>query len=327
MAARVSIRPSALGSKGLLLFAALELAFLATNYSNLFFLLLAFSAVLGVLGAVWSWRNLRGLELASFELAHAAAGSQRTTRTQLRAAARPRFDLLVEVPFEKGYGEAAYTPLLHGEVAVDDHLAGQPRGVHAIDHVRITSHFPFGFFVAQTRLATAKEIVTYPTPLPCDAAGRAGEQDGDSGALHAGRGAALAGLRAFRTGDALADVHWKATARRGAPVVKERERESATAIEAVLDRRCDPEALEHALSQLTTLVLAARTDAPLHLHSQGIELLVDPDRGGADEALRWLAGASPLGMDAPAPKPRRGALQFGGPQSGGSPAQDPRRQP
>ena len=42
-ALRLPIRLSALGAKGLLLLAALELAFLATNYSNLFFLLLAFA--------------------------------------------------------------------------------------------------------------------------------------------------------------------------------------------------------------------------------------------------------------------------------------------
>ena len=56
-----SIRPTALGVKGVLLFVALELAFFATDYSNLFFLLLAFSSALGALGAAWSWQNLRNV--------------------------------------------------------------------------------------------------------------------------------------------------------------------------------------------------------------------------------------------------------------------------
>ncbi len=47
MGTAVSIRPSALGTKGLLLFATMELAFLATNYSNLVFRMLACCAMHG----------------------------------------------------------------------------------------------------------------------------------------------------------------------------------------------------------------------------------------------------------------------------------------
>jgi uncharacterized protein (DUF58 family) len=310
MTNRVSIRPSALGSKGCLLFAALELAFLATHYSNLFFLLLAFSAVLGVFGAWWSWRNLKGLRIESIELAAAANGSQRAAQVHLAAKRRPRFDLVVELNLERGYDEVAYTPCLVNAQAIDGTIAGQPRGVRSIDHVRITSGFPFGFFIARTTLPVIAELVTYPAPVPFGESRSGGGHEGDLGALHAGRGTALAGLRAFRTGDGMSDMHWKATARRGTPVVKERERESAPAVDVVLDRRCDQAALERALSQLTTLVLAARTDTPLHVHSQGVELLVDPDRGGADDALRWLADANTLTSSAAPPPKQRSAMQL-----------------
>tara|TARA_R110002094_G_scaffold6311_18_gene15406 strand:+ start:609 stop:1565 length:957 start_codon:yes stop_codon:yes gene_type:complete len=318
MTSRVSIRPSALGSKGLLLFAALELAFLATNYSNLFFLLLAFSAVLGVLGAWWSWRNLKGLRIETLEIATAASGSQRTTQVHLAGDRRPRFDLVLELHLEHGYDEVGYAPLMVKAQAIGATVAGQPRGVRTIDHVRVTSSFPFGFFIARTALPATGEVVTYPTPIPFGENRSDGNHAGDHGALHAGRGTALAGLRAFQAGDGISDVHWKATARRGTPIIKERERESAPAVDVVLDRRCEHSMLERALSQLTTLVLAARTDTPLHIHSQGVQLLVDPDRGGADQALRWLAEAEPLASDAPPPQQQqRSAMRL--PQTG-SPA-------
>jgi uncharacterized protein (DUF58 family) len=308
MATRISIRPSALGSKGLLLFAVLELAFLATNYSNLFFLMIAFSAVLGTLGAFWAYRNLRGIHVAILAVNPAACKTARAIELQLSSDARPRFDLVIELPLANGFAEVGYAAILVTNATTTANLPGQPRGVQALNRLRVTSGFPFGLFVARASLAITGELVTHPTPAPMPASSRAGIQAGDHGALTTGRGSALAGLRAFRSGDGLADVHWKATARRGKAVVKERERESKPAVEVVLDRRCDPATLESALSQLTSLVLAARHGSPLRMHSQGMELLVDPDRGGSATAMRWLAEASILPSDAAPPPRRSGAM-------------------
>ena len=316
-APRVSIRPSALGSKGLLLFAALELAFLATNYSNLFFLLLAFSAVLGVLGAWWSWRNLRDVQVDAVEIVLAAAGGQRDVTVRLRTARRPRFDLAVELPLANGATEAAYAPVVIGAAELRGQLAPQPRGLQQLDHVLVRSGFPFGFFVAKCRAPLSYEVVTHPEPAAVTTGHEgAGEGAGDDGAMAAGRGTGIAGLRAFRTGDAIADVHWKATARRGTAVVKERERESQPLVDVVLDRRCEGPAFEQALSHATTLVLAARHSAPVRLRSQDADLLVDPERGGAENALRWLAEATSLPAGGSVPPRTRDAIQL--PDSGRS---------
>ena len=310
MAARISILPSALGSKCLLLFALLELAFLATNYSNLFFLLLAFSAVLGVLGAYWARCNLCKLHIASIEAPVVASGATRVMQLQLTADRRPRFDLLLELDLQAGYTEAGYTPCLIASSTMQGNLAGQPRGVRKLQSVRVSSGFPFGFFVARTMLPIDSELITHPIPATSEQRGAVDGHASDQGALSAGRGSALAGLREFRTGDSLGDVHWKATARRGKAIVKERERESAPAVDMVLDRRCEAPVLEQALSLLTAQVLAARHGAPLRMYSQGMELAVDPDRGGANEALRWLAQADPLATDAPPPPSRPRAMHL-----------------
>jgi len=307
---RVSIRPSGLGGKGVLLFCALELAFLATNYSNLFFLLLAFSAILGALGCWWAARNVRGVEVRDVELVGAAADAGRDVLVRLRAPGRARFDVGVELRLrrERATLPLCHAPMLHGEQLVAGVMAPRPRGVEPFGELRVRSQFPFGLFVAELRLPLDGELVTWPAPDEHEQSrgrGRSGDADGER--ARAGRGDTLAGLRPFRAGDGLGDVHWKATARRGVAVVKERERDANALRECVLDRRCGADAFEVALSRATALVLAARHGRPLRLLSQDCDLLVDADRGGADDALRWLAAAQPLPADAPPPPLRRGA--------------------
>lgn len=310
MGTAVSIRPSALGTKGLLLFATMELAFLATNYSNLFFLMLAFSAVLGVLGAWWAMRNLRGLQVLDIEIGAAATATSRAIQLRVESGPRPRFDLTFQLHLNDKHQTVAYAPCAEGATSISDSLSRQPRSLRVLDHVRVESRFPFGFFIAHTTLPIESELVTYPTPSAIGENGNRNSHAGDGSQMSPGRGSALAGLRPFRDGDMLADVHWKATARRGTAVVKERERESQRALDVVLDRRCDGDAFEQALCQLTTMVLAARHGSPLHIYSQGAALLVDPDRGGTQDALRWLAKVTPLPMHAAAPPGQRTALHL-----------------
>ncbi len=308
-ASRFAIRPTALGAKGLLLFCALELAFLATNYSNLFFLLLAFSAVLGLLGAAWAWSNLADVDVDAVRAAPAAAGSEREVTVHVRARRRLRFDVAVALPLAGGRTEVAHTAALRGAAVLGGALVAQQRGVARQQHALVQSRFPFGFFVVTRRVEASFEIVTHPAPLALDDVSRAGGADvaGD-GALLSGRGAGIAGLRPFRTGDAVSDMHWRATARRGEAVVKEREREGRALVQVRLDRRAGAEALERALSQATTLVLAARSGAPVQLLSQGADFVVDAGTGDAATALTWLAAATALPDSAPAPPRAPGAV-------------------
>ena len=148
MGAKVSIRPSALGTKGLLLFCAMELAFLATNYSNLFFMVLAFSAVVGVLGIWWSIRNLRGLRIDDVTVGMAAADTSRAVQVLVDGGTRPRFDLTFEAPLLGGSKPIGYAPLVRGHAAVAGAMPGQQRSLQTLGHLQVRSRFPFGFFVA-----------------------------------------------------------------------------------------------------------------------------------------------------------------------------------
>ena len=64
-----SLRPTGLGIKALLFYLLLVGAFLATPYSNLFFLLLVFLTVLGVCNIWWTHRNVAGLDARLEEIA------------------------------------------------------------------------------------------------------------------------------------------------------------------------------------------------------------------------------------------------------------------
>ena len=310
MANRVSIRPSVLGSKGILLLAVLELAFLATNYSNLFFLMLSFGATLGLLGAWWSLRNLRGIQIASIDIEAAPVGTSQPIQLRVTASKRPRFDLMLAINLAKGRTEVSYAPILVGTQTFGDMIPGQSRGAQALRQVTVTSRFPFGLFVAQTKLPITSEVVTYPNPLPFRINATAGNQVGDHAGLKPGPDSFLAGLRIFRPGDSRSDVDWKATARRGRAIVKERECETTQEVKVVLDRRCEHEAFERALSQVTTLTLAADHNRPLRLQSQGIELLVDATHDTVTDAIRWLTTATPLPPDAEPPPKDDSAIQF-----------------
>ena len=291
MRSAASIRPTTLGVKGLLLFAALELAFLATDYSNLFFLLLAFSAVLGLFGAWWSWRNLSRLAVQAVHVEVGPADAQQAVEVQLSASSSPSFEVAVLLDLDGDRVEAAHAPMAREVVTISGALPAQQRGVTRGAAVLLRSRYPFGLFQVTSRREVNWEVITHPAPTEPPRATSAAEGPG-SAALAGVSGEDVSGLREFRTGDSPNDVHWKATARRGVAVVKERERDARRCIDVYVDRTQPKEQLEAALCRATGAVLAAHPNARVRLRSQGFDLMVGASREGAVAALRWLAAAT-----------------------------------
>jgi uncharacterized protein (DUF58 family) len=308
-AGRLRILPTELGCKGLLLLAALELAFLATAYSNLFFLLIVFSCVLGGLGAVWGVRELRGVRVDVAELPPGPAGHPRPLRLELRAPGRRPLDVAVELRIGKRTHEIAHVDTFDGRATIQGTLPALPRGVATTSTVHVVTRQPFGFFSVRRRWPLPLTIVTHPDPTPAAmAALRRGDGDESRAPGRAG-GASFSGLRAFRDGDAPNTVHWAATARRGTPIVKEREHEAGSLRVLRLDRRLPAAEFERALAQATAAVLAVRSSGrPVHLLAQDLDLVVRSDRNSEHAALCWLAAATTLPGDAPAPPQRTGAV-------------------
>jgi uncharacterized protein (DUF58 family) len=282
--------PTQLGWKASALFAVLLLAFFVTSYNNLFFLVLAFSAVLGATALVGGHRNLRAVADVAVRVGQAPAGAVRPLTLQV-ACWRRAFD--VEFVVESAAPiSVAHAPMLLGRESLAGTVAPRSRGVESFAAIRIESTFPFGLFRYVRRIPAAFELVTYPEPRgDMQSLLRAGD-DGDELGAGERRSCMPAGLRAHRPGDELRDVHWRATARRGTPVVREWEPEGGDALDVVVDRRVDPTALERALGEATTVVLAAAAEGrPLTLRSQRVSKVVSGRSRGLDEALRWLATA------------------------------------
>lgn len=297
------IRPTELGCKGLLLLGALLLAFYATAYSNLFFLLVAFCCVLGGFGAVAGMMSLRGCRVTIGELPLAAAGASRPLRVELHTKGRTVLDLAVELRIGGRTLEIAHVEAGGDRVVLTGLLPPAPRGVQPIRSVQLATRQPFGFFTVRRRFPLDAELITHPDPRI--ARGGAPRGRGGAGDQTAQRGSASAswsGLRPFRTGDAPNAVHWPATARRGTPISRERDPEAGHDVLLRIDRRQSVDAFERTLAAATEQVLLARaTNRRLRLISQDTDLRVTAERGSERSALRWLATATPLPTDAPPP--------------------------
>lgn len=294
------VRPTELGLKGVLLLAALELAFLATSYSNLFFLLIVFCCVLGGLGLLTAIANLRAVHVTAVDVPPGAAEAPRALRVDV-AARRLAFDLALSLDDGERCLPLPVIPAAQGRRSLVSELPPLPRGVRRLRFLRIATRFPFGLFEVSVRRPLTNEIVTHPAPLPAATAARSGTGGHGDGAGAAAR--QVAGLRPFRQGDSVRDVHWKATARRGTPVVKEHDVDGGAALTLVIDRRGDAKQLEQLLSAATAAAFAtASSTRALRVCSQGFTALLPAGSPPGLDVLRWLAAADVLPPTAAAPE-------------------------
>lgn len=298
-------RPTALGAKALLFYALIVGAFFSAPYFNLFFLLTLFLGVFGLLAATASFRALRGVSGVLEDPGPVPAGRPIDLRALVdgRGRVRPAACLVVEVSRRErivaGRGE------IRGEGRLPGRLPALSRGVHAVRAARVVTTWPFGLVESRAALAAPAELVVYPAPAEL-ADARGGGGLGEILGAHGARGGLLqpSEIREYRPGDELRRVHWKASARRGDLVVTEWDGGGGGGLEAVLDRRTEPEALETALSLLAAIALAARDEKELvTLHSQGLTATYGGNHRPYGDLLRYLAEADVLPANAPAPPP------------------------
>ncbi len=127
-------------------------------------------------------------------------------------------------------------------VSVVPRLVFEKRGVYPHSQITLTSAAPFGLIKAACTLSVPGEVVVYPriyetvspagTGLDSIAGGRF------RGARRVNSGSHFAGVRTWQAGDALKQVHWKTTARRGEMMVKTFEEELGGRVSLVFD--CEP---------------------------------------------------------------------------------------
>lgn len=304
------MRPTAFGAKTMGFLALLVVAFYVSPYSNLFFLQLAFLCVLLATSALACARNLRGVTGRAFAPRPFAAGAADTElATELVGPQRGARAVRLELRLKDGTRAALLEPVdlvAGGRAHVTGRLPGLPRGIHAIASLRAQSSHPLGLFVATRALDAPAELVVFPAPVELPGLRRGGGLRGAAAAL--GDGPLVPGddvvssLREWREGDAPRDVHWRATARRGKRIVKERDGDAGAGLVVVFDRRGDAAGIEQALGELSALALAARERAePLELLSQDHHRRYGEGGAPLDELLHWLAATAALPTNAAAP--------------------------
>jgi uncharacterized protein (DUF58 family) len=299
---RASSGPRPATVRGWLFAAALALVAVAASVSanNLLFLVLAAMLAALMVSNLIGRLSLAGLELDFRISEHVSARRKFPARIVVRNTKRwmPSFSVWLA-----GIGDsvfsALYFPVLPGGAVLDQLIEVEfaRRGVHREDGFRFSTAFPFGFLERRIQVSLRREILVYPclNPLP-------GFDEilsvigGEVTAHYRGRGHDFYRIRPYELFESARHVDWKATARTGAPQVREFAREQEPFVEILFDAEA-PEALrpwfEHAIECCAFLSWhLAQREARLHFTSQDFSATV-PAAGDAYTILKYLALLEP----------------------------------
>jgi uncharacterized protein (DUF58 family) len=306
----------------LFVFVAIGCGFAAINTgNNLLYLLLGWTLSFIVASGVLSERNLRGLAVRRRPPPRVFAGQP----------------FLMEISVENGKAR-----LPSYSIEIEDLVGGRPldkkcyflkipvgktqrtsyrhtfarRGLYRLDGFRIATKFPFGLFRKSRDVTHAGEVLVYPALVPVPRPAPQARQLGDATAERLGRRGEFFGLRQWRDGDDLRDVHWKSSARTGRTMVREYEDELSRRAVVVIDNalpepvraaaaadaaaQADLDALERAVSRAAS-VAAGYLDAgwTVQVIARGEEVPPGAGRPQLARVLRMLALLPTVGDDVP----------------------------
>jgi uncharacterized protein (DUF58 family) len=182
--------------------------------------------------------------------------------------------------------------------SADYRLAVHPalRGHYPIVAPNVTCSFPFGIWTARREVAHCSPLIVFPqVSLIQDEPALSGGRLSESGeGLRAGQMGELLGVREFRSGDRLRNVHWVHTARTGNLVVCERGGPQQQAIEVNLDTHVVAKLAATGARDLNREAIAwrVRVAASLvtHLHARHIPVTLRIDQ----KTIHGAAG--PIGL-------------------------------
>lgn len=203
----------------------------------------------------------------------------------------------------------AAAPGERGVIMLSYTLHGIRRGVHELGPLTLTSTDPFGLVVRRQTVGAVREITVVPSlvALPRLRAARAASEGRSSLRTHQlGQGADNLSPRRYVPGDSRRRIHWRATAHRGALMVRQEEEEASPDAAIVLDlraaawaSRATPEgdaAFEQAVSLCASaaaqFVALGYTVAVTDSHGTALAALSGHE-DDVDELLVTLAGVTP----------------------------------
>src|SRR5271165_3728684 len=284
--------------------------------NNLLFLILASLIASILMSGILSSITLAGVELKLHLPEHIFAGQPVRASVELRneKMTLPSFSLRVEGAKKKNQPTAAllekpvYFPYLPRQQAVKQSvpLLFAQRGVYRQEAFKIVTRFPFGFLQKARRLDLATEALVYP---PVAASSEFLEVlPGLQGAMEStakGRGQDLYALRGYLPNDSARHVHWKASARSGALMVREFAREDDSNVLLVFDpysmaalpaaAQADQDRFERAVTLCAAIAWDFRErNTLLEFRSVPAEVPLAPAVENIYSVLRLLALAQPI---------------------------------
>jgi uncharacterized protein (DUF58 family) len=264
--------------------------------NNLLYLALSMNLSLIILSGVLSEWCLRGLRV---RVAHASeAFASRESLLAVTCSAEGKWFPAVSVSVSSGLpgaGKTAWFPEIppgEADTRVIPYRPGR-RGPVPSFACTVSTRFPFALFEKSADVPPGGSLlIVYPEPDGPEAA-HSGANHGDpaGGKPSGGReGTSIRSVKDHAPSDPVRDIHWKASARRGKWMVKEREAEPEQQIDILLPVPSAPPEFERLVSQACGLVLRCeRAGVPYRLRV-GDRILVGPGDGGRRrKALTILA--------------------------------------
>lgn len=206
-------------------------------------LFIGFFILLSVLDALLGSRNLDGIALSMPEVVRFVRRRKGVVPVAIRndsaGISRVRAGIVLSATLGCDADDFTVDLPARGESATALLQAHpQTRGTFTVDSAALESSSPLGLWSARRRIAVHSEIRVYPD-LGVDRSVVAPLLLRRNPGLHiqrqAGRGREFEKLREYVPGDAMNDIHWKATARRGHPITRQYRVERTQEIYAVLD--------------------------------------------------------------------------------------------
>lgn len=309
-----SLRPTGAGWIFFAVVAAVSFAALNTG-NNLLYLVLSLMLAFLVLSGVLSESALRGISVRRRTPLELVVGRSGRVVLEVHNAQRrvPAYAVWIEdwgtPPGFRQRRALGRVLMLRVPAGATERRAyrvvPERRGRLRFASVRVTTRFPFGLFAKSLTLEIAEAVLVYPaletTALPASVVGR--RQPGTS-RRRGGAESEAAGLREYAPGDPPRRIHWRASWRRGALLVREAESEAGGEAEVRLhtasgsagpafERAVGRAASEAATALAAGLRVGLRTDsrriAPDRGPAQRARLLgylalVEPERGGSGDA-------------------------------------------
>lgn len=223
----------------------------ATNYSNNLAFVLSFLMVsIALLGILYGFRNLAGLEVGAVRGDPVFSGEAAAFEICLSNSGRfPRIAVCIETADDE-HRMTDVLPFTNAGVRL--HVPAKHRGWQQLPTVTLSSTFPLGLFRTWSPLNLSARVLVYPRPaqpgMPFP------EQPGRAGALRTDADD-FRGFQSYQPGDPLRRIHWKGVAKGQGVHVKEYE--DGRNSELLLDFVRTPGPTEARLSQLCRWILEA----------------------------------------------------------------------